>query len=114
MPIAKFQPAWLDFKSQQIGQPKIETVNIINSGKDALVLESISGSTLNFYCTFFKEKVINPGENTTFNVYFLARDVGLVESTLFINTNKGIIKYSVRLILSHSFSFVFLFVASFL
>lgn len=35
------------------------------------------------------------GGNTSFDVYFLARDLGNVESSLYINTNKGIIKFNV-------------------
>ena len=43
----------------------------------------------------FGTQVIPPGGNTTFDVYFLARDVGTVDSSLYVNTNKGIIKYTV-------------------
>ena len=45
-----------------------------------------------FVCHF---QVIQPGGNTSFEVYFLARDVGTVDSSLYVNTNKGIIKYTV-------------------
>ena len=47
-----------------------------------------------FSCFFFL-KVILPGGNTSFDVYFLARDQGNAESVLYINTNKGIIKFIV-------------------
>ncbi len=40
-----------------IGVPKLETVYITNTGSDPLKLESISGSTIHFYCSFFLEKV---------------------------------------------------------
>ncbi len=40
-------------------------------------------------------KVISPGANTSFDVYFLSRELGKVESSLYINTNKGIIKFKV-------------------
>jgi hypothetical protein len=92
---AKFEPSHLNFKEQQIAVPKLETVVIFNTGDDALKLESISGSTIHFYCSFFLEKIILPGGNTSFDVYFLARDLGLVESVLYINTNKGIVKFTV-------------------
>lgn len=96
IPIAKFRPAILDFKQQPIGMPKLETVVIMNIGEDTLNLESISGSTIHFYCTFFMDKVIPPGGNTSFDVYFLARDTSTAESSIYINTNKGIIKYNVQ------------------
>ena len=75
--------------------PKIETVFIINTGKDILKLESIFGSTIHFHCSFFLDKTISPGANTSFDVYFLSRELGSVESSLYINTNKGIIKFKV-------------------
>jgi hypothetical protein len=75
--------------------PKIETVFIINTGKDILRLESIFGSTIHFHCSFFLDKTISPGANTSFDVYFLSRELGTVESLLYINTNKGIIKFKV-------------------
>lgn len=74
----------------------MQTINLINIGLDYLRLESISGSTVHFYCSFFTEKLIPSGGNTSFDVYYLARELGPVESALFINTNKGIIKYKVK------------------
>lgn len=47
----------LYYSIRPIGVPKLETVLIINTGDDALKLESISGSTIHFYCSFFLEKV---------------------------------------------------------
>ena len=55
--IAEFRPAVLDFKEQPIGVPKVETVLIINTGKESLKLDSIFGSTIHFHCSFFLDKV---------------------------------------------------------
>lgn len=45
---------------------------------------------------FFFQKIL-PGGNTSFDVVFLARVVGNVENTLFINTsNHGVFTYQVR------------------
>ena len=41
-------------------------------------------------------QVIPSGGNTSFDVYFLAREEGVAESAIYINTNKGIIKYNVQ------------------
>lgn len=92
----KFYPAELKFGEQFIGVPKVQQVRIVNIGTDELRLESISGSTVHFYCSFFQEKFVESGGNTTFDVYFLARELGHTDSSLFINTNKGIIKYTVN------------------
>lgn len=96
IPIARFRPAFLDFKEQEIGIAKSARVVITNLGEDELNFESISGSTIHFYCSFFTEKVISPGGNTSFDVHFLARQPGLTQSAIYINTNKGIIKYNVQ------------------
>lgn len=56
-----------------------------------------------FLCllAFFSQKIL-PGGNTSFDVVFLARVVGNVENTLFINTsNHGVFTYQVREL--HSF-----------
>ncbi|CAF0705610.1 unnamed protein product [Brachionus calyciflorus] len=92
----EFRPNLLDFKEHQIGVPNVQTVFIINSEKEPLKLESISGSTIHFYCSFFVDKVIPPDGNSSFDVYFLARELGHVKSALYINTNKGIFKYIVK------------------
>ena len=96
IPIVKFFPAVLNFGEQFIGMPKVQTVRILNIGPDQLRLDSISGSTVNFYCSFFQQQIIEAGANTSFDVYFLAREIGHTDSSLFINTNKGIIKYTVN------------------
>lgn len=41
--------------------------------------------------------MINPGGNTSFDVYFIAKNAGNVSNTLFINTNKGVFKYMVSI-----------------
>ena len=46
IPIAKFRPAFLDFQIKEIGIQSLQTVEIINLGRDHLRLESISGSTI--------------------------------------------------------------------
>ncbi|RNA11135.1 transmembrane protein -like [Brachionus plicatilis] len=92
----KFHPTRLDFKKQQIGVPVVRTVYLINSDKEPLKLESISGSTKHFYCSFFVDKVIPVNGNSSFDVYFLARELGSIESLLYINTNKGILKYHIQ------------------
>lgn len=42
-------------------------------------------------------QVIGPESNTTFEVVFLSRVEGLVESNLYIHTSKGLFKYFVRM-----------------
>ena len=47
-------------------------------------------------------QIIPPGGNTSFDVVFLARVVGNVENTLFINTSHhGVFTYQVGIFLSH-------------
>lgn len=91
-----FEPPLLEFEEQPIGMPHLKRVTIQNrDSKNEIHLLSISGSTLHFHCSFFDEKYVPPGSNTTFEVVYLARQVGNVENTLYIHTNIGIFKYQV-------------------
>ncbi|KAK0064719.1 transmembrane protein 131 [Biomphalaria pfeifferi] len=89
-------PPMLDFHEQPVGMPRMEKVFIQNNDpRHSLHLLSISGSTVHFHCSFFQDKIVPPGGNTSFDIVFLARQVGNVENTLFIHTSIGIRRYQV-------------------
>ena len=51
-------------------------------------VSSVQNSKCNvLYLFYFFYQKVSPGGNTTFEVVFLARQVGNVENTLFIHTN---------------------------
>ena len=56
----------------------------------SLTLMSISGNTPHLHCSFFADKTIEPGRNTTFDIVFLPRDVGSMDNTLYIHTTLGV------------------------
>uniref|UniRef100_A0A8D0GTT3 Transmembrane protein 131 n=1 Tax=Sphenodon punctatus TaxID=8508 RepID=A0A8D0GTT3_SPHPU len=87
----------LDFHEQPVGMPKMEKVYLHNpSSEETIILVSISATTSHFHASFFQNRKILPGGNTSFDVVFLARVVGNVENTLFINTsNHGVFTYQV-------------------
>ncbi|ESO93808.1 hypothetical protein LOTGIDRAFT_228573 [Lottia gigantea] len=92
----RLDPPLLDFNQQPVGMPRMEKVTVVNSDtKNTLHLISISGSTVHFHCSFFQDKAVPPGGNTTFDVVFLARQVGNVENTLYIRTSLGYLNYQV-------------------
>ncbi|XP_028939043.1 transmembrane protein 131 isoform X2 [Ornithorhynchus anatinus] len=93
----RFEPPMLDFHEQPVGMPKMEKVYLHNpSSEETITLISISATTSHFHASFFQNRKIPPGGNTSFDVVFLARVVGNVENTLFINTsNHGIFTYQV-------------------
>lgn len=76
--------------------PHLEKVTLynVNSNK-SIDMTSISGNTVHFHSSFFEDKVIPPLGNTTFNVVFLGREEGEIESSLFIHTKEGSYKYQV-------------------
>uniref|UniRef100_A0A8B9F4R7 Transmembrane protein 131 n=1 Tax=Amazona collaria TaxID=241587 RepID=A0A8B9F4R7_9PSIT len=80
-----------------VGMPKMEKVYLHNpSSEETITLVSISATTSHFHASFFQNRKILPGGNTSFDVVFLARVVGNVENTLFINTsNHGVFTYQV-------------------
>ncbi|XP_034937146.1 transmembrane protein 131 [Chelonus insularis] len=97
IPYIKFEPDILDFKDRQLGVPHQETVFLINKDHNRTIhLTSISGSTQHFHSSFFQDKVIPPLGNTTFNVVFLGREEGEVDSHLHIRTSDGTLRYKVR------------------
>ncbi|KAK4301005.1 hypothetical protein Pmani_026827 [Petrolisthes manimaculis] len=92
-----FDPPHLDFKEHPTGMPLMRKVVVQNSSPETSVqLHSLSGNTLHFHCTFFQDKVVLPGGNTSFDVVFLGREEGLIENTIFIHTSIGTYKYGVR------------------
>ncbi|KAF7253195.1 hypothetical protein EYD10_00949 [Varanus komodoensis] len=93
----QFEPPMLDFHEQPVGMPKMEKVYLHNpSSEETIILVSISATTSHFHASFFQNRKILPGGNTSFDVVFLARMVGNVENTLFINTsNHGVFTYQV-------------------
>ncbi|XP_072746094.1 transmembrane protein 131 isoform X2 [Anoplolepis gracilipes] len=91
-----FEPSILDFKERQLGIPHQETVIVFNKDHNKTIhLSSISGNTRHFHSSFFQSKVIPPLGNTTFNVVFLGRDEGDIDTHLFIHTLDGTLKYQV-------------------
>ena len=75
----------------------MQTVMIINDDSEPLELQSLSGTTVQFYSSFFTQKILSAnGGNTTINVYYLPRTIGLTKSTFTIRTNRGTLHYSVN------------------
>ncbi|XP_041791179.1 transmembrane protein 131 isoform X2 [Chelmon rostratus] len=92
----RFEPPMLDFHEQPVGMPKMEKVYLHNPSSEQITLISISATTAHFHASFFQNRIIPPGGNTSFDVVFLARVVGNVENTLFINTSHhGVFTYQV-------------------
>uniref|UniRef100_A0A674ERR6 Transmembrane protein 131 n=1 Tax=Salmo trutta TaxID=8032 RepID=A0A674ERR6_SALTR len=92
----RFEPPMLDFHEQPVGMPKMEKVYLHNPSAEEISLISISATTAHFHASFFQNRIIPPGGNTSFDVVFLARVVGNVENTLFINTSHhGVFTYQV-------------------
>ncbi|KFM60201.1 Transmembrane protein 131, partial [Stegodyphus mimosarum] len=86
----------LNFHFHPVGMPHMERVTVQNLSPDTSIhMLSISGNTLHTHCSFFQEKVIPPGGNTSFDVVLLAREEGPVEDTLFIHTSLGSFKFQV-------------------
>lgn len=92
-----FQPSLLDFLERSIGDPHNQVVILINKHKNRSVfLGSITGSTSDFYSSYFKESVIPPEGNTTFNVVFLPRQLGATAGSIEIHTSFGLLHYHVK------------------
>ena len=78
--------------------PRVQIVTIINDGSESLELQSLSGTTVEFYSSFFTQKTLSSkGSNTSINVYYLPRTLGTTKSTFTIKTNHGIVHYYVNM-----------------
>lgn len=85
------------FRCRSIGDPHNQLVILFNKHKHKKVyLGSITGSSSDFYSSYFEEKVIAPESNTTFKVVFLPRQLGETNSSLIIHTSFGVVNYQVR------------------
>lgn len=83
--------------SRSIGDPHNQVVILFNKHKNKKVyLGSITGSSSDFYSSYFEDKVIPPESNTTFKVVFLPRQLGETNSSLIIHTSFGVVNYQVR------------------
>ena len=89
---------------RSIAIPRMQTVTIINEDSESFELHSLSGTTVQFYSSFFTQKVLSAnGGNTTINVYYLPRTIGLIKSTFTIKTNRGTLHYSVNKHINYSY-----------
>lgn len=80
-----------------IGLPVLRKVKVFNlNAHSSIQMLSISGNTIHFHCSFFKDKVIPPSGNTSFDVVFLGREEGIVENTLYIHTSAGSFRFQVN------------------
>ena len=76
---------------------QMQTIIIINDDSEPLELYSLSGTTIEFYSSFFKQNILSPyGGNTSINVYFLPRTIGIIKITFTIKTNRGNFYYYVK------------------
>lgn len=92
-----FFPSNLNFNRNSIGNPLQLTVILLNRHENrSVVLGLISGKTPDIYSSFFDEKIVPPGGNTTFNIVFLPRYTGNINGTLYIHTSFGLLKYEVK------------------
>jgi hypothetical protein len=75
----------------------MQTVIIINEDSEPLELYSLIGTTNEFYSSIFKENVLAPyGGNTSINIFYLPRTIGLKTSIFTLKTNRGNISYEVN------------------
>lgn len=92
-----FHPNMLDFEDLAVGDAESETVIVFNEhANKSVYFGSISGNVPDFYSSFFEDKVIPPMGNTTFNVVFLPRQPGIVQTNLLIHTSFGAFNYTVK------------------
>uniref|UniRef100_A0A5S6QUF1 TMEM131_like domain-containing protein n=1 Tax=Trichuris muris TaxID=70415 RepID=A0A5S6QUF1_TRIMR len=91
----KIDPPELQFGPSSIGIAKSAKVRVHNPTSHAVRLDAISGSTVHFHCSFFENKILEPGGSTTFEVAFLPRREGSIKNTLFLHSSAETLQYPV-------------------
>ncbi|XP_037941671.1 transmembrane protein 131 homolog, partial [Teleopsis dalmanni] len=92
----RFDPPHLDFGVISVGTAQSHTITVINQHNRSVYLGSVSGQISSFYSSFFETKIIPPQGNTTFNVVFLPRESGTLQSVLHVHSSFGLANFSVR------------------
>uniref|UniRef100_A0A0N5AGK4 TMEM131_like domain-containing protein n=1 Tax=Syphacia muris TaxID=451379 RepID=A0A0N5AGK4_9BILA len=92
----QFSPKELSFGEQALGVPHQQKVSVRNPTASTVRFDAISGSTIHFHCSFPEHKIVNPEEETSFDVIFLPRQEGAIENVLFVHSSLGTFTYTVR------------------
>jgi hypothetical protein len=75
----------------------MQTVIIINEDSEPLELYSLIGTTNEFYSSVFKQNILpSYGGNTSINIYYLPRTIGLIETIFTLKTSRGDFAYDVN------------------
>lgn len=56
---------------------------------------SLSSDVDDFHCSWFKDQVVAPGGNTSFEVVYLGHAMGHLEGTVTVSTNAGDVHFEV-------------------
>eukprot|EP00079_Xenopus_tropicalis_P009470 XP_002933525.1 PREDICTED: transmembrane protein 131-like isoform X3 [Xenopus tropicalis] len=91
------QPSVLDFGTQSLGLPKVQTFCAFNPCRDRDVeVNSVFTSGRHFHVSPIQSRVIPARGKASFTVVFLPDEEGSFESSIFINTSShGILSYQV-------------------
>ncbi|OCT99691.1 transmembrane protein 131-like isoform X2 [Xenopus laevis] len=91
------QPSVLDFGTQSLGLPKVQTFCAFNPCRDRDVeVNSVFTSGRHFHVSPIQSRVIRARGKASFTVVFLPDNEGNFESSIFINTSShGILSYQV-------------------
>jgi hypothetical protein len=74
----------------------VRRVTVRNASPKPIRFDYISGSSLHFHASFFTKKTLEPGAETTFEVAFLPRHEGVINTELIINSSVGHHVFPVR------------------
>ncbi len=88
-PIADVSPLSVDFGQVLTKEKKTETVNIKNTGKAVLQINSINISDTNNFYTENKCFSINPGETCSLKISFSPQKEGDFKAVMVLNTNSS-------------------------
>eukprot|EP00731_Ephydatia_muelleri_P023706 Em0015g1289a len=94
LPVWISGPSEYEYECSACWNATMHMVKIGNPSRvQTLQLTSISSDSSDLHTSFFRSKIVKGGEVDIFNVVFLARTVGPVQSKLYISTSLGTFDY---------------------
>lgn len=94
--VVRFEPRSLHLKNQPTCMPRWEQVEITNIGTKQITIEAVSSEHNMFHPSISKVETLDPNEASKMQVLFLAQAVGHFEGLIFVQTNLGMVPFTVK------------------
>ncbi|CAL2037335.1 unnamed protein product [Caenorhabditis brenneri] len=92
----EMDPPMMDFGQNSVGTAQKRKIYIRNMKSEPIILDAITGNSIEFQVSFFDQNKLDPLGVTSFEVVFLPREVGKRSTVLQLYTSAGLFTYKVQ------------------